>query len=287
MAGALLVAVALAAAAAPLKGPKAETLSALLEARMAELERLWQEENDKVLAAGQAILIVSPSERSALMKRLEESRRTTRPLIIEMTVLARRLQRYRETGELPETIDDLAEVERLIDDPWAALPADADPLEKVTKVRELPLDLGELIKELERYARPARQTLAPPPALPVARRLGPASLPRMERDAGRGRRRTDPVPELVELLSAPEARQRALAADMLGSLGPEAKAAVPQLRRALADADARVRASAAQALGRTAAVEAEGDLRERLKDADGEVRRSTKRALEELGGRRP
>jgi HEAT repeat protein len=58
------------------------------------------------------------------------------------------------------------------------------------------------------------------------------------------------VPGLVAALKHDEALVRAEAAEDLGQLGPEAKAALPSLRAALADDDGHVRVLAAEALAR-------------------------------------
>ena len=76
------------------------------------------------------------------------------------------------------------------------------------------------------------------------------------------------------------------AADALGSIGTEAKAAVPDLVNALKnDKDAFVRSSAASALGRlgTEAKAAVPDLVNSLKDKDGDVRSRAAGALGNIG----
>lgn len=211
------------------------------------------------------------------------------PLILEMTIAARRLQVYKETGELPADIPDREEIRLLLENPWKDLKS--DPRTEVVRAFALEKDIGALTRQIDRFNRlpePQAAKKAAPQALPEAAPAPkpPAKAgrpPELARDDGAGRAETDPVPELIGLLSSPDARRRALAADELGgSAGrPEAAAA---LRRALSDRDARVRASAALALGgATPEAGLLAELRALLQDPGGEVRFSARRALERLG----
>lgn len=258
--------------------------TARLESRLSELERRWKDENEKVLAASHALLSAQPEARAEALPALEAYRETAKTLILEMTILARRLEEYKRTGILPESVADADDIERFLADPWTGMPPDADPHTKITRVKELPLDYRKLIEALERYGGPRRvkETLKTPIARasePKPRLPAPFLVP----DAGRGRAKTDPVPELIRMLGAEAGRERALAADMLGGLGRDARPAIPRLVAALGDGDGRVRASAADALGRVGELDERSleALRGLLEDPDLEVRRSAKAALAE------
>jgi len=78
---------------------------------------------------------------------------------------------------------------------------------------------------------------------------------------------------------------RAMAADILGDMGPAAQEAVPELAGLLADDHPRVRRHAAEALGRVgpAAVPALPALIDRIRDVDLRVRHNTCLALAKIG----
>jgi HEAT repeat protein len=135
---------------------------------------------------------------------------------------------------------------------------------------------------------PASRPGAPqalPPGLPAPEARAPdAGEAAFVADAGTGKPERDPIPVLIEQLSASNPRGRARAADELGKRGAAAARAVPALRRALSDRDRRVRASAVLALG-SAGAGAKGvaaDLRRALRDKDEDVRFSAGIALERL-----
>ncbi len=65
-----------------------------------------------------------------------------------------------------------------------------------------------------------------------------------------GRRGLVVLPELVAALDDPDPRKRQFAADFLGSIGPQANAAVPALVRCTASTDSKLAGSAIVALGR-------------------------------------
>ncbi len=205
-----------------------------------------------------------------------EQREALAALELKAALLADQLQRYKETGVLSPT--PAATVKRfklLIENPWT-LPA------STPEVAALSLDLIKLQKQLRLYkaeilSAPEKQS--PPPTAGTS-----ADRPRFERDAGRGSPENNPIPGLIVLLSSPEPRGRALAADELGNAGAAAAPAVPALRRALTDPDRRVRASAAAALGSIgdAGLSVAADLRRALRDPDEEVRLSARAALRRL-----
>ncbi len=97
----------------------------------------------------------------------------------------------------------------------------------------------------------------------------------------------DAVPHLVELLKDPKLLWyvRRAAADALGQIGPEAKAAVPHLVELLKDSDTDVRRAAAGALGQIgpAAKDAVPHLVDLLKDPVEDVRRAAAYALGQIG----
>lgn len=209
-------------------------------------------------------------------------------LFLEMTIAARRLQVYKETGELPADVPDREEIRLLLENPWKAL--ESDPRTEVVRAFELEEDIGALARQIERFnrlpkpkaAKPAPESL-PPPARVAERRAAPPSPPERAQDAGTGPAETDPVPELIALLSSPDPRRRALAADELGASARRTEAAAA-LRRSLADGHPRVRASAALALGGAKPdASLASELRALLEDPSPEVRFSARRALERLG----
>jgi len=89
------------------------------------------------------------------------------------------------------------------------------------------------------------------------------------------------VPDLVRALADPEILVRRASARALGQIGPEARAAVPDLVRALADKDSYVRLSAAEAL-RQIGQAAVPDLVRALADEYSYVRRAAAVALGEI-----
>ena len=183
--------------------------------------------------------------------------RDSRPMIEQLTAMARALDRYRRTGELPEV------------DVVPLPPDDAPPSEP--EVAALSLDLRALMRQLRVRERPAPARDAP--ALVARRRPAPTAPAR-----------PDPVAALIEQLLSPDPRRRALAADQLGQRGADAARAVPVLRGALHDSDRRVRASAALALGDIGRVPLDAivDLRRMLADPDPDVRFSSQTALARL-----
>ncbi|MCX5788248.1 MAG: HEAT repeat domain-containing protein [Elusimicrobia bacterium] len=207
-------------------------------------------------------------------------------MFLEMTILARRLQAFKETGRLPAAVPDSKAILDVLREPW----------KKTAPLPDLELSLPKLIKQLRRYEsltppalRPAKrgapETFPASADKPKAAASPPPRAPALERDAGRGRMETDPIPELILQLSSPDPRRRALSADELGARGGAAARAVPGLRRALSDPDARVRASAALALGSMGRLspEAVEDIRRACLDKNEDVRFNARRALELLG----
>jgi hypothetical protein len=212
----------------------------------------------------------------------EESRRLTDPLILELTVLALRLDEYRRTGRLPADIPHRERLKRFLDDPWpkGIYPWAPTPL----RLPFLELDVLALEKQLRTRWIP--QPAAPlPPAVSASPRQAPSAPgPELVRDAGTGLPPVDPIPELIALLSSADAYQRSLAADELGKHGKAAARAVPALRKALSDADPRVRGSAALSLGSVGEIPSDivGEVRRLLQDSDSDVRFSAKAALKRL-----
>ncbi|MCX5795303.1 MAG: HEAT repeat domain-containing protein [Elusimicrobia bacterium] len=224
----------------------------------------------------------SPKKRAAQAKALAEVRRVSEdyhkvedPLVLDMALISRRLQRYKETGVLSFEAADVAEVQKALFGPWTSPPPSAP----------LPLELAALAKYLDRWSleRPPRGIL-PAPASAARRPATAPPRPRIAPDAGKARPETDPVPALIEQLFSPQPRQRALAADELGTLGAAAAPAVYALKAALLDFDPRVRASAVLALGGVpgARPDTVAAIRRALRDKDEDVRYSARRALERL-----
>jgi hypothetical protein len=93
------------------------------------------------------------------------------------------------------------------------------------------------------------------------------------------------IEKRIEELGSESSYDRFCAADALGWMGPEAKAAVPALANALKDQDILVRAAAAEALGKMgpAAKAAVPALNEALQDDSEAVRRYAEYALEQIG----
>lgn len=107
----------------------------------------------------------------------------------------------------------------------------------------------------------------------------------LEGDAGLMRLPDDPLPVLLERLSAPEAAVRARAAQMIGARGLAAKGAAKKLLAALKDPSPRVRSDAALALGGVTAGtdEAVPALKKLLRDPHPDVRYSAASALGRVG----
>ncbi|MEL7226958.1 MAG: HEAT repeat domain-containing protein, partial [Cyanobacteria bacterium J06576_12] len=95
----------------------------------------------------------------------------------------------------------------------------------------------------------------------------------------------DLVPTLITALYYQDSSIRAIAAELLGNLGPEAKYSVPALIGALNDSETTVRRQAASALGKIgpAAAVATPALVVLIEDADTTVRRAAVSALKEIG----
>lgn len=260
-----------------------------LERELRELDSRLGEERERLVMAtvgiagiAKSLVQHSPDSREAAEARalvvalLDEKRKETAGLELRTALLAEQLQRYKETGVLSPTPPATeAALRKLIDEPWKEW-AGRKP------VASLSLDLEELQKQLRGWRKPESFPVPPMPAAAPSKPEPTGSG--FVRDMGMGRRETDPVPELIAMLSSELPRLRALAADQLGGRGASAEPAVPALRRALSDPDARVRASAALALGAVgkAAAGVLDDLRRALKDKDAEVRFSAQLALRRL-----
>lgn len=206
--------------------------------------------------------------KAELAKIVREYHDATISSAVQSTLIARRLQTYKETGVLPPEVPDDGSLARAIDADAPAIP----------EVAMLPLDLVEMLKAL---GRPA------PHAAPAIARREPARKPApgFMRDAGRGRTETDPVPALIAQLASEEPRLRAFAADELAGRGAAAAPAVAALRQALSDGDPRVRSSSVTALGAIVPPDSEAvlDIRHALADKSADVRFSARAALRRLG----
>lgn len=209
--------------------------------------------------------------KAELAKIVREYHAATTSSAVQSTLIARRLQTYKETGVLPPEVPDDGSLARAIDADAPAIP----------EVAMLPLDLVEMLKAL---GRPAATAV---PAAPAIARREPAKkpAPAFMRDAGRGREETDPVPALIAQLSCEEPRLRAFAADELAGRGAAATPAIPALRRALSDSDPRVRSSSVTALGAIVPPDSEIvlDIRQALADKSADVRFNARAALQRLG----
>lgn len=251
-----------------------------LNEELAEMRELYVAKTLEL--AGPVVRDAGPAARAAAAeaRRLTElHRRDSAPLILRLTVNALRLQEYKKTGVLPDSVPD---EEGLL----AAIEGDWTPRRPEVEMPDG--DLRRLKKQLERWdikaPRRAPEALA---AAPSAAPAAPPSLPpaALQRDAGRGRPEADPVPALLAQLSSPEPRERALAAEQLGGLGAKGAPAVAPLRALLKDSDGRVRGSAALALGGVGSAADAGlleELRALSADRDPEVRLSSKVALSRL-----
>ena len=259
-----------------------------LSGRLKRQNALYERESLALLGAISSLEHSPPGTKEAKAAEKEVARLgqmyPNAAIFLEMTVLARRLRIYKETGELPAGIPDSRAILAVLEHPW----------KDAARLADLELGLPKLIRQLERYDRLAlpaarmagqwwRETL---PAIPPKQERGAPALraPALERDAGRGKTEIDPVPELIVQLSSPDSRRRALSADELGARGAGAARAVPALRRALSDPDPRVRASAVLALGCIGqlAPEVVEDIRRARLDKNEDVRFSARRALELL-----
>jgi hypothetical protein len=226
---------------------------------------------------------------------LQERHRVEVAMELEMTVAARRLQVYRETGRLPDALEvvDATELSRLLDDPWGG--KDGGPPDSgcliLTHCRQTPvleLSLPALIKQLDRDSAsqapaiaqeaPGRKTIESTPMVAVRRAVAPAARSASPKSQAP---KSASVPDLIAMLASSDSRRRSRAADALGSFGSLAAPAVGELRRALADRDARVRSSAAMALGYVAIATPEvlQDLEHSLQDPSEDVRLSSRTAL--------
>ncbi|MEK7383907.1 MAG: HEAT repeat domain-containing protein, partial [Elusimicrobiota bacterium] len=207
--------------------------------------------------------------KAELTKIVREYHAATTSSAGQSTLIARRLQTYKETGGLPPEVPDDGSLAREIDSDSPAIP----------EVAMLPLDLVELAKRLGLPAPPTRRKEVLPQAQPaIARRAPPTkSAPAFMHDAGAGRTAVDPVPALIAQLSSEEPRLRAFAADELAACGAAAAPAVPALRRALTDDDPRVRSSSVTALGAIVPPDSEIvlDIRQALADKSTRMSAST------------
>jgi len=214
------------------------------------------------------------SAKEDLSRLIRQYRASATAAAVQTTLIARRLQAFRETGVLPPEVQDDGSLARAIDSDAPAMP----------EARKLPLDLVALAKELG-LPPPPRAALPAAPPLIARRAESVKPAPAFMRDAGRGRAQVDPVPALIDQLSSEEPRLRAFAADELAGQGAAAVVAVAALRHALSDSDARVRSSSATALGSIVPPDSEvvDDLRRALVDKDVDVRFSARAALRRLG----
>ncbi|MBI4347147.1 MAG: HEAT repeat domain-containing protein [Elusimicrobia bacterium] len=282
------------------------TMAAEIERRLEGLDRRLKDENSAFdreahkLAALNDVVDAYPPDSPEVREAKVEMRRILElypkaPIFLEMTLLARRLQIYKETGELPPDIPDREAIRKLLDNPWERV-AMKDPTREVVKTFALEKDIARLEKQIARYARLAGPKLAAQPAAPKAEPLPPTPpapprlqapappKPELAEDAGLGREEIDPIPRLLEQLVSADARQRALAADELGRHGEAARPGLHLLTLALSDPQARVRASAALALGGLGPLpqESMAALEAARQDKSDDVRFSAKAALQRL-----
>jgi HEAT repeat protein len=99
--------------------------------------------------------------------------------------------------------------------------------------------------------------------------------------------RPDVTRSLTEMLQDKDARVRTVTAQLLGEIGPEAKAAIPALMDLLQDTEHGVRFAAVQALGKMGpeAKDATADLQQLLEDEDEQLRQAAAEALKAIGQR--
>lgn len=240
--------------------------------------------------------------KAILDAKLKERRQAEVPILLEIAVLAQRLQTYRETGNLPNSVPNVEELAALIENPWGGdsneNSKECTVLDRCRPIRILDSYLPTMIKQLKRFhaAKPPLIAKVPAPtgrrgprihaqAYPLPSRKSPEpAMPKAKIVQENPKLQNETVEDLIALLSTAEPRQRALAADMLGNRGLEASSAVPTLRKALKDRDPRVRASAALALGGIASATPDTieDLRRFLLDPNEDVRFSSRAALGRL-----
>jgi hypothetical protein len=273
-----------------------EALARRLEHRLEELGRRWQAENayfrgkETPLASRAAMLSdwdensKQAKEAAALLGRLiETDEKIKAPVVLEMTIVGRRLQRYKETGDI--SAPSVAEVAQLKDElahPWTHWTPDpklsGDIVELQSQVREA----GRL---LDRLPEVAKKTTAPPPApAPRTPKLSAGIAKTPARPMKSLREEPATLPDLMDWLASPDPRRRALAADELGTRDKAAAPALPELRRALSDPDARVRASTVLAISTIAAPTPDivQEIRRALSDKNEDVKLSARTALERL-----
>ncbi|HBL18157.1 MAG: hypothetical protein A2X36_13730 [Elusimicrobia bacterium GWA2_69_24] len=111
------------------------------------------------------------------------------------------------------------------------------------------------------------------------------AVPQILADHGAPPPPTEVLPDLLKMLSHQDPRQRARAAEAIGSLGAGGRPAVDFLDRALRDREARVRSSAALALANVTqgTDRAVRGLKRALKDKDADVRYSAAAGLGRIG----
>lgn len=262
-----------------------------LDRREAELEGkpTLTETLDAVVLSTYASGTKEAAAASAKLKgKLEAHHKATVPIALARTILALRLQAYRETGELPDSVPNAEALASFLAEPWKPAPGSGTKgclaLDRCSPAPSLELGLPELIKQLDRYHAHEPAAVAAKSHLPPR-----ATAPRETKLSAKraAPKAADLVGQLVSSLASPDPRRRALAADSLGSLGRSASAAVPTLRRALSDADPRVRASSALALGSVAPALPEiiEDLQRTMFDPNEDVRLSSQTALGRLAAR--
>lgn len=299
----IMLAVSLAGSASAEARTAAQTklLAEGLERRIQELDRREAELEGKptlaeMLDAAVLSKYASGTKEAAsvtgeLNRKLAAHHQAVVPIALERTILALRLQAYRDTGGLPDSVPNAEALASFISRPWKPAPGsgskDCLALDRCQPTPSLELGLPALIKQLDRYH--AHEPAAVAAKAPASRLPPRATAPSETKLAARpvARKGADLVGQLVSSLASPDPRRRALAADSLGSLGPSASAAVPTLRRALTDADPRVRASSALALGSVAPALPEiiEDLRRTMFDPNEDVRLSSQTALGRLAAR--
>lgn len=213
----------------------------------------------------------------------------------------------RSSGPSPEALIAKRALERLAPPPESA-PEPAPRKKPLGDAESLPAPVGAPTREEEDVTAPAltedveregadgsldrRRPLGeadgalPAPAGPGARAdRDVTAAAGLEGDAGLKRLPDDPLPVLLERLSAAEPAVRARAAQMIGARGVAAKGAAKKLLAALKDPSPRVRSDAALALGGVTAGtdEAVPALKRLLRDAHPDVRYSAASALGRVG----
>ncbi|MBI5596628.1 MAG: HEAT repeat domain-containing protein [Elusimicrobia bacterium] len=138
----------------------------------------------------------------------------------------------------------------------------------------------------EKTALGAREGgLAAPKGISAREEAAVSGTAALMADGGMKRAKHDPLPVLIEKLSAPQPAVRARAAEMLADLGADGAPALQALLKAAQDTETRVRSNAALALG---SVTAGSDaalpaLKRLLKDSHPDVRYSAATALGRVG----